>query len=39
VGKIIFDETKRKFENLRTAFWAGSQFFELLDIEWFQILK
>jgi len=22
VGKIIFDETKRKFENLRNAFWA-----------------
>jgi hypothetical protein len=21
VGKIIFDETKRKFENLRNAFW------------------
>jgi hypothetical protein len=24
VGKIIFDETKRKFENLTTAFWAVS---------------
>ena len=39
VGKIIVDETKRKFENLRTAFWAGSQFFEQLNIEWFQSLE
>ncbi len=26
VGKIILDETKRKFENLRNAFWAVSWF-------------
>jgi hypothetical protein len=26
VGKIIFDETKRKFENLRNVFWAVSWF-------------